>query len=262
MTTDIFIVTYAADARWLEYCLRSIDKFATGFRQTVVAYPAHEQHVLGPICAAHKNVLQRIFPQGTDGHLDQNIAKTCADMYSDADQILHLDSDCVFFRPVTPDTYCTDGKPDLWYEYYDRLTPARYPGGVPWQEITRNALCIPVTVETMRRFPFVYPRWLYEKTRRRIEESNHVDFDGYVRGAPCMAGAFHGYSEFNALGCMAFYVYPEHFKLNHMSFNCDKPNWVTQYWSHWLRKDPLKFEREILPELERITAPEGEQHAA
>ena len=33
--TDVFIVSYAKDAPWLEYCLRSIDKYARGFRKTI-----------------------------------------------------------------------------------------------------------------------------------------------------------------------------------------------------------------------------------
>ena len=34
--TDIFIKTYPGDFIWLEYCIRSIEKFVTGFRDIVI----------------------------------------------------------------------------------------------------------------------------------------------------------------------------------------------------------------------------------
>jgi hypothetical protein len=260
MATDIFCVTYAPDARWLEYMLRSVDKYARGFRRTVVVYPRSDQIQLDPVCAAHPNVVQVMFDQGADGHMDQNALKTSPDLYSDAEFFLHMDSDCVFTAPASPHDYATDGKPDIWYDYYENLTEDKVPGGVPWQGITARALNTPVTVETMRRFPFLYPRWLYIETRKRIEKIHGIPFLEYVRTAPCIAGAFHGYAEFNALGCMAFYEFPEQFKLRHISTAVEKPSKVNQYWSHWLRSDPTKFENEILPELELIT--EGFQNAA
>jgi hypothetical protein len=263
MATDIFCVTYADDARWLEYMLRSIDKFARGFRRTVVVYPRTDQVQLDPVCSAHPNVTQVLFDQGADGHMDQNALKTSADLHSDAEFFLHMDSDCVFTQPASPHDYATGGKPDIWYEYYQNLGPDKVPGGVPWQGVTEMALHIPVTVETMRRFPFLYPRWLYQKTRERIEKIHRVPFLQYVRTAPCIKGAFHGYAEFNALGCMAFYEFPREFTLRHMADAGAKPAKVAQFWSHWLRRDPAKFENEIVPELEQITAGYNEvQHAA
>lgn len=257
--TDLFCVTYAPDAVWLEYMLRSIDKYARQFRRTVVMYPTTDEAVLGPICAAHPSVTGIAFEQGADGHLDQNALKTSPDLHSDADFFLHIDSDCVFTAEATPLDYATDGKPDIWWEFYTELGPDKVPGGVPWREITQHALGIPVQVETMRRFPFLYPRWLYKATRERIERAHEMPFREYVRTAPRLGGAFHSYSEFNALGCMAFYEFGDQFfSLKHVSTSPTKPSKMNQYWSHWIRKDPVKFENEIVPELERITS----NHAA
>lgn len=260
MATDIFCVTYAPDARWLEYMLRSVEKYARGFRQTIVVYPRTDQVILDPVCSARANVRQVMFDQGDDGHMDQNALKTSPDLYSDADFFFHMDSDCVFTETATPHDYATDGRPDIWYDYYENLGPDKVPGGVPWQGITERALNIPVTVETMRRFPFLYPRWLYKATRDRVEKIHGMPFLQYVRTAPCIKGAFHGYAEFNALGCMAFYEHPEKFTLRHVSTEAGRPSRVKQFWSHWLRRDPAKFENEIVPELEQIT--EGYRNAA
>lgn len=263
MATDIFIVSHARDARWLEYCLRSVDKYARKFRQTVVVYPTTDQVILDPICRAHPRVVQKMFNQGADGHMDQNALKTSPDLYSDADFFLHIDSDCLFTGEASPLNYATDGKPDLWYDFYDNLGPDKVPGGVPWQGITARALGIPVTVETMRRFPILYPRWIYKATRDLIEKRHSCTFLDYVRSAPCIRGAFHGYSEFNAIGCLAFYEYPTHFALKQVGVAEDKPSHLKQFWSHWIYRDPQKFENEIVPELEKITAPEiHEQPAA
>jgi hypothetical protein len=232
MATDLFCVTYRKDARWLEYMLRSIRKYARGFRQTVVVYPRADADSIGPIVARHPQVLGVQFDQGPDGHLDQNAIKTSADQYSDADFFLHIDSDCVFTESATPLDYATDGRPDIWWEFYSELGPDKVPGGVPWQGITENALGFSVEIETMRRFPFLYPRWLYAETRQRIETRHGRSLLEYVRTAPKLGKAFHGYSEFNALGCMAFYQFPDQFSFHHVSDTAVKPAKMRQYWSH------------------------------
>ncbi len=265
MATDIFIVSCRKDARWLEYALRSVDKYARKFRQTVVVYPEGDQVIMDPICSRHSKVKQVMIAEGGDGNLDQCIAKTNADLYSDADYFCHMDSDCLFTEEVTPLDYATDWKPDLWWDGYENLTEAKskHPGGVPWREITAHALGLDVQVETMRRFPFVYPRFLYKLTRERIEKVHGVPFETFVRNAPKLGGAPHGYSEFNALGAAAYYLEPKFFELRNMAQYNEKLPKMKQFWSHWLRVDPVKFEKEILPELEWITEGwEGAIHAA
>jgi hypothetical protein len=39
MQTDIFIRTYGKDLEWLKYCLRSVAKYCSGFRQIVIVIP-------------------------------------------------------------------------------------------------------------------------------------------------------------------------------------------------------------------------------
>lgn len=254
MATDIFIVTHAPDARWTEYCLRSIDKFARKFRQTIVLFPENEARVFGPICRAHRDVKPVGIRQSFDGHLAQNAVKTAPDTYSDADYFFHLDADCVLTAETTPLTATTDGKPDLWYLPYDEFSQPLYAGASsPWREIVAHALDYPVTVDTMRRFPIMYPRWLYDEVRKRIEFVHGVSFLEYVRTAPKLGKAWVGYCEFCTLGGWAYHQHPHLFNLRHFSTYNEKPPTVKQFWSHWLRKNPGHFENAIVPELERVT---------
>ena len=253
--TDIFCVTYAPDNPWLEYMLRSVVKYARGFRQVVLVFPEHDEIAVEQVVAPFRRHLQVKMcptPEPDRGHLRQNAHKTSADTFSDADFFLHMDADCLFTGPVTPLSFATDGKPDIYWRPYADLT--HVPGGIPWQGITEHALNIPVQVETMRQFPFMYPRWLYGATRSRIERIHGVPFLDYALTAPLIGQAFHGYSEFNALGCVAYYDYPRSFELIRHEAGPMKATNVRQFWSHWVRRDPAKFHNEIVPELEKITA--------
>ena len=42
MKVSILIVTYGKDFHWLKWCLKSIEKFSTGFHELVVAIPMNE----------------------------------------------------------------------------------------------------------------------------------------------------------------------------------------------------------------------------
>jgi hypothetical protein len=229
MTVDIFCCTYHRDARWLEYMLRSVQKYARGFRQTVVVYPTKDAAVLDPICARFPFVKVCHFEEAADGHAHQNAIKTSCDEYSDAEYFFHMDSDCVFTSEARPEDYMTDGKCDILFSPYSALN--KVPGGVPWQGITSAALGIPVQIETMRRFPFLYPSWLYRSVRNRIEALHKKPFVRYALEAPNIGAAFHGYSEFNALGCEAAYFHKDKFHLYDVNTSV-KPGKVKQYWSH------------------------------
>ena len=232
MNVDIFCCTYAKDAEWLRFMLRSVAKYAKGFRHTVVVYPSKDFAVINPVCSSFPFVRSFVFEEAADGHLPQNIIKTSADKYSDADFILHMDSDCVFTDPATPKDYMTDGRPDLIYTHYSELNHGHAGGPVPWQLITERSLGIPCPCETMRRFPFLYPRWLYADTRARISAVNGMTFEGYVFTATNIGGAFHGYSEFNSLGCNAKERHADKFFLYDSAHGGLKPSKVKQYWSH------------------------------
>ena len=222
--TDLFCCTYARDAKWVEYMLRSVRKYAREFRDTIVMYPNHEKPTFAPMEQRFPWVRWIGFNENPDGHMHQNLIKCTADLYSDADFICHIDSDCMFTEKSVPSDFFTNGKPDLLFNKYSDLK------GVPWQGITEAALGFACPNETMRRFPFVYPRWLYAELRKHIETLHNKPFSEYVFTAPCIKGAFHGFSEFESLGSLAINSFSEFFHLYDMA-NGAKHQQVRQYWS-------------------------------
>ena len=51
-----------------------------------------------------------------DGYLAQQITKLYADTWCKGDYVLHIDSDCVFYKEFSPDCFFIDGKPVLLRE--------------------------------------------------------------------------------------------------------------------------------------------------
>lgn len=218
---DIFIKTYPDDYPWLEYCLRSIRKFATGFRKVVIVSSA-------PL-KADATVFQ-VKEHIEDGYLSQQIFKLNADNFSDADYILHIDSDTIFTRPVSPETYFTNGKIDWLMTPYVKTE-------TPWKAITEKFLKQPVEFEFMRRFPIMIPRWLYAAIRGFSERTHGVSADSYVVSQP-----YREFSEFNALGAFAYQFHNERFNW----LNTENGNWpeltVDQRWSRGGLTDEIKAE--------------------
>ncbi len=234
MTTDIFIKTYPHDYKWLEYCLRSIAKFATGFRQTVVVYDLNDGNELFDqiMKTPYAESISLVgVPAPTvkhgdgmrgEGYLWQQVCKLYADEYTDADEILYIDCDTVFNRPVTPETFRTDAGIIKWM-----MTPYEKTD-TPWKKVIETFLGETVEFEFMRRFPFVVPRWLLAELRDCCAELHGISLQTYVMAQ----GTF---SEFNAMGAFAYECYRDDF---HWINTEEVPpsQWpevtVSQAWSH------------------------------
>lgn len=196
---DILIKSYPPDYDRLRYCLRSIHKFCSGFRGVVVVIPAGDgnraqftgamEGTLEPILANLKVI--EVMEQG-EGYLYQQAVKACAHEYSDAEYILHIDSDTMFTRHVTPLTFFRNGK-ILWlYTRYSEIV-------TPWQRITEKFMDEAVDYEFMRRLPLLMPRWLHVDLARFALERHRTRLSDYIIAQPSR-----GFSEFNALGAFAF----------------------------------------------------------
>ena len=125
MTTDIFIRSYSGDFKWLAYALKSLNMRSKGFRDIHIVVPAGQSSLLSHL------TVEKIHecPVYSDDYLGQQITKLMADTYTDADYIMHFDSDTVLTADVTPDTFIVNGKPINYYEPYAKLE------GCPWQPI-------------------------------------------------------------------------------------------------------------------------------
>lgn len=206
---DIFIKTYPPDAPWLKYCLRSIDKFASGFRQVHVVTPENKE---GEWTHASGLRVHEAPEHGDDGYLSQQVFKLYADTFTDADYILFTDSDTVFTKPITPSTYMRDGK-IVWmmtpYAYLQKgmdgtENPNVAEGVLQWQIVTEKFLAQPVEHEFMRRMPFLVPRWLLSEMREFCQRTHGISLSDYV-----MASG--RYSEFNCLGAYAYAFHRDKF---------------------------------------------------
>lgn len=235
MTTDLFICTHGKDFGWLKYCLKSIDKFVSGFRSLTIVVPVQDFHELSQM-EKPKNIELRLrqehqWPE--KGMLWHEYQIMRADEWcADADFIAHFDPDCVFTAPVTPDLFIKNGKPILRYERFDSIC-GRHPGIMRWKEAVNVALPFPVDKEFMRGHPEVYHRGLYKPARDMIAAKHRVPIEEYIRG--CRNEFPQTFCEFATLGAVAYYAFHGLYE----PFDCgaqtnpDFQEWpVQQFWSH------------------------------
>jgi FkbM family methyltransferase len=183
MTTDIFIKTCNHDKQYHEYCLQSIKKYCTGFRNTVVVEGEHE-----------------------NGYIYQQVIKMHADEYTDADFILVTDSDTLFNQPVTPESFMADGKP-IWYMtpfstiFNDESLPANNRNTLNhWSKSMYDFCGIESPFEFMRRQPFMFPRYVLKDIQQYCLKTHGKSLKQY----PLDKGVF---TEWNVLG---FYCWLYH----------------------------------------------------
>ena len=241
MNTEIFIVSYLRDKPWLEFNLRSIEKFCKGFAGVTVLVPELEFQAfsdanLHRLTALTLKTYDRPEPE-SHWHLRHQVEKCYADVWCPAaDFILHTDSDCIFTEPVTPEDYFENGKPVMLHEAYSML-----PATIPWKAVTELALGFPVQQETMRRHPQVNPAGVYEAVRSHIAGVHKMDFRDYVMR--CKADFPWGFSEHNAIGAFALHdaTWRERYHWIDLATQKAPKDKLIQFWSH----SPPDKEQEI-----------------
>lgn len=178
--TDIFIRTYKNDLEWLKYCLKSINKFVTGYHKIIVCIPEDQVELLNDFnleniiaCPVYKN-----------DYIGQQISKLLSYKNTDAEFILFIDSDTHFNKPVNISEYFKLEKPIVFE------TPWKFVGdAVCWRDSTERILKISIETEKMRRLPIVYRA----STLKAIDEIfNCESFSNFDK-----------LSEFNVMGSYA-----------------------------------------------------------
>ncbi len=243
--TDILIVNYARDFPYLEWCLRSIQKFARGFHRLLIIVPDRDLTLLKEVLHrvplfgfSDKNEpIKFLEIQGIDEWPDKGMLHHMsvimhADIYSDSDFICHIDSDTIFTAPVTPDTFIKNGKPILQYERFESIGQ-RHPGVVEWQKVTQNCLPFAIHYETMRQHGETYSRATYAEARKLMQQKTGQSVDDYIRSG---RNAFpQEFCEFVTLGNVAIHCFPDKYHLvdNALKENPDKGDFpIGQFWSH------------------------------
>lgn len=235
-TCDLFLKTFPEDYPWAEYCLRSIDKFCTGFRRLVIVAP--DASCPRPSVVPH--ILVTI-PEMPNGYNWQQVCKLKADQYTDADFILYCDSDTIFTRPVTPETYMRDGK-IMWL-----MTPfenAREDQKRAWVPVMMKWMGKLPEFEWMRRHPFVFPRWLCAEMRVFCQHQHGCTLEDYVMGQ----GRGLTFSEFNNAGFLAYEKFRDSFAWINTETDPVPPETTLQKWSRGGLTPEIKAEFEEILE--------------
>jgi len=128
MTTDIFIKTYHKDFMWLRWCLMSIKKFSSGFRDVVVVtdsgytIPSEFLKII-PLKIFYVDLPTKkpsVVEHGL-GYLWQQYIKLSWYEYTDADEVLILDSDEMLTVVTTPDSFKIDDKYAWYFKLWDEM---------------------------------------------------------------------------------------------------------------------------------------------
>lgn len=169
---EIFIVSYWKDFPWLEYCLRSIEKYCRGFAGVTVAIPERDVQLLPN---SFPWVKWKTYPEVEGkGMLQHMEVMARADEFVPAgtDYVLHHDSDGIFNVPTTPEDFFRNDKPVYLYRTWESLTdPASkvVSDCAQWRAPTDKQLGFPSEVYTMCvntqmmpiEFYRLYREWLF-----------------------------------------------------------------------------------------------------
>jgi hypothetical protein len=122
MPVDIFIKTYHKDFIWLEYLLKSIKKFASGFRNIIIIsdddgnlLPDHFKTIIDFTIIYVKIPKSSIKFEVGIGYAWQQYIKLSWYNYTDAESIVLLDSDEMLTCNTTPDSFKSNGKYNWFY---------------------------------------------------------------------------------------------------------------------------------------------------
>lgn len=229
MKVDLFIKTYPADHAWLIYCLRSIQRFTSGFRNIIVVSSQGHPAPIGS-CEVGFEVQEH-----GDGYMNQQVVKLHADAYSDADFFVYQDSDTVFTRPITPEDLIANGKPRWLYTPYSSIESG---DGQTWKEPTSRVMVQPVEYEFMRRHCFCIPRWALDGFRQWMWKVHGMSLERYIQNQPLRE-----FSEFNSIGAWLWFHHHDKVEWQNTDENLGQ-SYVLQKFSHGGLSDSIRAELE------------------
>jgi hypothetical protein len=159
--TDILIPTYHADFMWLEYLLKSVKKYTSGFRKIIIVSD-NDGHI---IPSSITNIVECTvlyidvgpIPQTIrhrPGYFWQQYLKLNWMSYTDADAVLIFDSDEMATKPITPADLCNEEGKYHWF-YRDWSTTG---DALMWKIPTGEALLFTPPYEAMCVTGFVFDR--------------------------------------------------------------------------------------------------------
>ena len=216
--TSILIVSCRRDIELLAYCLKSIEKYCRGFASVVLAVPAHDERHFQKFVKGIVRLVTFVEPVGKGMMMHEVVICRADEMCPEADVILHVDSDCLFWRETKPEDYLPGGRCLMVRESYAEIAP-RNPNRLIWGRCVEAATGIVPEWETMVRHPNIFLRAIYPHLRAVVEGHVKRGFDEYVLS--CENGFPQGFAEFPTLGAVAIRDMADKFSFVHYDHGLD-----------------------------------------
>src|SRR6476660_1387011 len=209
MDCQLLILTYPPDLQWLDYCLRSVQKYwRSNLAPYIIATPECRGQM--PRISDKMGCTVTFEPQDPDHHRGQIFIKMNADKYIEAPLIMITDSDCLFTKPCSVEDFMNLGRPIVTMEAYASLIPRSI---IPdqncfanYKEVIGTVLHLLAEHEYMRRHPFLFYRDHIRDVRERIESIMNKPLYEVMQGFN--SGYF---SEFNLFAAYCRDRHPEEY---------------------------------------------------
>lgn len=234
MNVTIFIVSCSKHFLYLKYALRSIEKYATGFRNTVLMVPRPElDDLYSKTDVTHMRKAIDVVPfeeWPEKGMLHHEFLEMTAPQYCPlSDAILHFDSDMIFTQPVTPDDYVEDGKPVMVHATFKWLITQQANLDC-WRIAVEEALGVKCEREMMRRPGLIHIPAVYEKAQQMIEERHREPLADYIRK---QRNEFpQTFAEYPTLGWVAWLHFKDRYKWVEQGVDPFPAKKILQFWGH------------------------------
>lgn len=178
MEIDIFIRSYYRDWEWLNLALQSTALFVTGFRCVVVVIPRSSvaRMDLTSLEKMHR-VRVEVCDDYRDDYLGQQVTKLYADTFTDAEVIVHLDSDQVFVEHCDLRRTLIDGsKVKIGYQSGNMR-----PAADGWRKCVPDFFGRDVAVDVTGPLPLAIQRLTYAELRRMCRDRHGLSLADYAQ---------------------------------------------------------------------------------
>jgi hypothetical protein len=174
---DVFIRSYYRDFRWLALAIRSMEQFVTGYRQLVVVVPEGSLARLDFVgSCSSKNVVFKSCADFANDYIGQQVTKLHADLYTEADFILHLDSDQIFVTACDlRERLFESGKLKMSVNW-----SGRRPTNDGWRRCCDSFFGHAFTCDLAAPLPLAVPRHIYAALRDCCEEKHGKSITNYA----------------------------------------------------------------------------------
>lgn len=237
---EILIVTYSKDLPWLEYCLRGIKKFCSGFQGVTVAHPNSEREIFAMLRQDFDIRLYGYDEVPGKGMLQHMFVMGIADTFLPAATryVMHLDADCIYHTPTTPEDYFLNDKPVYLIRTWNSLTTEdpKNPGSkvvsdcAQWRGPTEFQLGFNTDMYTMCRHPTILPVQFYPQYRYHIERLHNRSFFEFMLSG---RNSFpQDRMDWTAMGAFAWHKMRPDFHWIDIGVHAPPKDRQKTYWSH------------------------------